>query len=143
MPKPTRGGRGAASASFNPTNKDDNVSKLHGKKLLLGTNSVTIKGENGKTAGVARGMSRVQTSNPQDQMMMHKFHATTGVDLRGFGVENVYKADGKIYVFNNTRGDDVAMKLKSVNKTEYGKLLEKNERLAAAEKAGVYIINHT
>lgn len=142
------GGRGAVSATrgnggtYSPTKTNEHTEKLSGKTLSLGTNSVTIKGENGKTAGVIRGMSRVQTSNPQDQMMMHKFQRETGVDLRSFGTGNIYKADGKLYIFNNTKGDSVALRLQKVNRSEYDKLVEKNERLKKAEKAGAYIINH-
>ena len=142
------GGRGAVSATrgnggtYSPAKTNENTGKLTGKKLSLGTNSVTIKGENGKTAGVVRGMSRVQSSNPQDQMMMHKFQRESGIDLRTFGMGNIYKANGNIYIFNDTKGDTVAMRLKNVNKTEYDKLVEKNKRLANAEKAGAYIINH-
>ena len=74
--------------------------------------------------------------------MMHKFQRDSGVDLRTFGTGNVYKADGKLYIFNNTKGDTVALKLKKVNATEYNKLVERNRRLREAEKAGAYIINH-
>lgn len=141
------GGRGSSSGgggggSFSPSRRDENTSRLSGKNLSLGTNSVTIKGENGKTVGVVRGMSRMSTSNSSDQMAMHKFKRESGVDLRDFGVGNVYKADGKVYVFNNTKGDSIKLRLKNINKSEYNKLVEKNEKLKKAEKAGAYIINH-
>ena len=144
------GGRGGSSgitaggggSSFSPTRSDSTTERLSGKTLSLSANTVTIKSEDGKTQGMVRNISRISTSNPQDQMMMHKFSRESGVDIRSFGTENIYKSDGKIYIFNNTKADNISVKLKNVNKQEYNRFLEKKKRLREAEKAGAYIINY-
>lgn len=152
MPKANRGvktGTGAKAnkridtGSFSPTKSDDTTDKLQGKTLSLSANTVTIKGENGKTQGMVRNISRVSTSSPQDQMMLHSFSKASGVDVRHFGTENIYKSDGKIYIFNNTKADHIYVKLKDVNKAEFDKFVERKKKLSEAEKAGAYIINYT
>ena len=133
---------GAGSSSFSPSRSDSVTERLSGKSLSLSANTITIKGEDGKTQGMVRNISRVSTSSPQDQMMMHKFSRESGVDIRSFGTENIYKSDGKIYIFNNTKADYTYAKLKNVNKQEYNRFLEKKKKLREAEKAGAYIINY-
>ena len=137
------GGIGGGGGSFSPQRKDEITVKLSGKRLSLSANTATIKDDYGKTAGMVRNISRVQMSDPRDSMMLHKFSRQSGVDVRQFGVENIYKSGGNIYIFNNTKGDHIYPKLKKVNKSEYNRFLEKKKRLRAAEKAGAYIVNYT
>lgn len=145
------GGRGASSGtakgnsgsnSFAPKRTDDVTSKLSGKTLSLGANTVTIKDERGKTVGMVRNISRVSTASPQDQAMMHKFSRDSGVDIRSFGVENIYKSNGKIYIFNNIKADAVKARLKNVNKEEYNRFAENKRKLREAENAGAYVVNY-
>lgn len=142
------GGRGASSGmsqkniSFSPKNGDEITNRVSGRILSLGSNTVTIKGENGKTAGMVRDFRRLSTSSPQDQMTMFQFQRKSGVDLRSLGVENLYEKDGKIYIFNNTRGDYIFPKLKKTNRASYDSFEAKKKKLREAEKAGAYIVNY-
>ena len=143
------GGRGSASGmasggsgSFSPTKSDDITGKLSGRTLSLSANTATLKGENGKTQGMVRSISRVSTSSPQDQMMLHSFQQKSGVDIRSFGTENIYKSGGKLYIFNNTKSDYTYAKLKNTNKQAYNRFVERKKNLHEAEKAGAYIINY-
>lgn len=139
------GGRGASLGglgSFSSSKRDDITDKLSGGTLSLSANTVTIKDENGKTQGMVRNISRVSTSNPQDQMMLHNFQRKSGVDVRSLGTENIYKSNGKIYIFNNTKADYTYAKLKNTNRQAYNDFVERKKKLAAAEKAGAYIINY-
>ena len=146
------GGRGAisggargnnnSSVSFVPQRKDEITEKLNGKTLSLSANTITIKNNDGKTQGMVRNISRVSTSSPQDQMLMHQFSKKTGVDVRHFGTENIYKQGNTLYIFNNTKNDVVSAKLKNVNKQEYNKFVEKKKNLKSAEDGGAFIINY-
>lgn len=143
------GGRGGSSGisadngkSFEPTRSNELTDKLGGKTLSLSTNTITIKGENGKTAGMERDISRVNTLSRNDQEMLHSFRQKTGIDLRQFGTENIYKKDGDLYLFNNTKADYTYSKLKLVNPTVYKGFVERKMQLKKIEDAGVYVVNY-
>ena len=141
-----RGAAGGASddgsGSFAPKKSDDVTDKLSGKTLSLSSNTITIKDENGKTKGMLRNITQITPSNSNDQMLMHNFKKKSDVDIREFGTGNIYKYDGNIYIFNNTKTDYVYPKLKNVNKEEYDRFVERKKNLRKAEEAGAYIVNY-
>lgn len=137
------GGKGdSASVSFVPKNTDDITTKLSDKTLLLSRNTITIKNENGKTAGIVRDISRIDINNPRDQRLMHDIQRQTGVDVRDYGVQNLYKKDGNLYFMNDTSHDTHKVKLKNVVPDEYNEFVEKKKKLRELENAGMYIINY-
>ena len=144
------GGRGATSASgkasgnisFKPQRTDEITERLSNKKLLLSANTITIKDENGKTAGMVRNISRINTLNSRDMMTLHQINKSSGVDVRKFGMENIYKKDGNVYLLNNTKSDAFKLQMKKIYPDEYKRFTENKKQLKELENAGVYIVNY-
>lgn len=77
---------------------------IQGKKVKLSAHTITVKGENGKTCGMVRGVTSFTELQPN--MAIKYFKTIKAAGLWGIGgdvTKRVIIADGNVYYLHNLR----------------------------------------
>lgn len=110
------------------------MERITGKKIKVSAHSITIKGENGKTAGVIRNTCKFKELQAGKQMEFFKAVRLGGVWGDSDLMENVVFKDGKMYFLHDLRPVEFYEKMFANSPEGWESETRRyNERKAAAE----------
>ena len=90
------------------------LNELNGKRVKLSPRSITVKDQNGKTAGVVRGVTFFEHLQPNRQVDFFGKIRKAGAWENGL-ISNVAVCDGKLVYFHDTNADGVYQRLFASN----------------------------